>query len=621
MPSVKVKDYFDNDDNGLWSWYLSNLREGHFEELTNNVLKFTLLRRFLNEQLMADTVQFNKKLLLVSIPDTVHENTGLLENFLRDYFHLDDLQYIQIKKLTRERCYNHENHYLISDNLNNFNDRSFLEFGHRARMANSNTNTRILPQNSGNQYSVLSGETGFDSLKSSQEDPESPRALQPSHVVEETIGSPLSSPASPLRMERVKSIASSDDSADESSEIVINFSQKLRPKPYRSLVRTVLSDDAEPTTSADVSIYSDDLSSYEGEILAHTITREEDATSSVADGDSISELSSVDHSLNSLSYQSELSQDTRSMVSIFPSISISDKFGRFRLVLQSILIQHPDTRQIYTAVRQSNNDPTVAHVNDDWLLYDEIFSMDNLQMLTLHDVLEVNRFFPKILFYSLVMITEEVAQEAQQYYPLPNSHNPKPIPSASTLSENTLKLQNTLNSTISNMNSQLSPTSKNGYSRIAEDTEQYYPDIDDDYDEDSDDGRVVQLYAATRTNSNNTTAHRSIRTVNSIGDWAFHHDSARNPLSNVSTTEDYEFSDDKIRRAISKSPSKNALTKSATLGSLSTVERSKSTPLPSILRTLSSFDDEALYWKKKVEKFKRKRRARPKKSDANCVLM
>lgn len=71
----------------------------------------------------------------------------------------------------------------------------------------------------------------------------------------------------------------------------------------------------------------------------------------------------------------------------------------------------------------------------------------------------------------------------------------------------------------------------------------------------------------------------------------------------------------------SKSSVKSGLTKTLTLGSLSTVERSKSVPLPSVLKSLSNFDEEALYLKKKVEKFKRKRLTKRKKNEPNCLLM
>ena len=87
--SVRVGDYFDNDDNGLWSWYLTNLRLGDFEELIGNQLKYTLLKRFLNSHFYGDnniSARPNKKILLVSIPENVHEDISILEIFLKITF-------------------------------------------------------------------------------------------------------------------------------------------------------------------------------------------------------------------------------------------------------------------------------------------------------------------------------------------------------------------------------------------------------------------------------------------------------------------------------------------------------------------------------------------------------
>ena len=102
--------------------------------------------------------------------------------------------------------------------------------------------------------------------------------------------------------------------------------------------------------------------------------------------------------------EEDISSSDYSILSILPSISICDSLGYFRLVLQSILIQNPDTKEIFTAIRQSNNEPTVASVTDDWLLYDSNFSMNNLQILTLQDLLDIKRSFPKILLYTICLL-------------------------------------------------------------------------------------------------------------------------------------------------------------------------------------------------------------------------
>lgn len=128
LQSVKVADYYDNDDNGIWSWYLANIRNGSFEEILNNPLKFTLLKRFLNAKFVSSK---NEKILFVSISDSLYHGLKILEDFLKDYFKLDDLDNITIQKLNNDdgkdtaRIYNHENHYLLIHRLNNFNN-SFL---------------------------------------------------------------------------------------------------------------------------------------------------------------------------------------------------------------------------------------------------------------------------------------------------------------------------------------------------------------------------------------------------------------------------------------------------------------------------------------------------------------
>lgn len=119
MPLV-IKDYYNsNDYNGLFSWLLYNIRHGEFEELNNNLLKKELLRRFITHYFTTT----NDMVLLVSIPETILEKDAesdiknnkhyflqqinkqktidfkILENFLKDYFHLDSLNNICIKKL------------------------------------------------------------------------------------------------------------------------------------------------------------------------------------------------------------------------------------------------------------------------------------------------------------------------------------------------------------------------------------------------------------------------------------------------------------------------------------------------------------------------------------------
>ncbi|AGO12672.1 AaceriADR198Cp [[Ashbya] aceris (nom. inval.)] len=97
---------------------------------------------------------------------------------------------------------------------------------------------------------------------------------------------------------------------------------------------------------------------------------------------------------------SSLSRDSNH--SVFPSLSITNGFSKFRVVLQSILVYDCERDRIHTAVRQYNNNPNIAHCSDDWLLYDYKFSLDNLRILSFVDLMELNRVHPKMLFYSVV---------------------------------------------------------------------------------------------------------------------------------------------------------------------------------------------------------------------------
>lgn len=718
--SVRVGDYFDNDDNGVWSWYLTNIRNGDFEEFSNNKLKRTLLKRFLNEHFDPSNNrhhQSNTKILFVSIPDKVHRDLPLLENFLRDYFHLEHLEHIKITKLTKSKVYNHENHYILIDNLNNFEDPSFLRIvnsrwsqqrdmigkekeqeSHRGNINNkaksNNINSNISNHsgnNNNNSYNI-----GNTNLLSAERDLNSTHKQMYGTVSEHpgsSSSNSLSSVQSYSRMLRntstgsqtanlrhqkveVKSILSEsvnenfdnkserffkDGSGDEDEDndenehesIVLNFSHSALQKQLEK--KKLLEDQRKqlqrsnnlysPTHSQTVSISSfqdslidagddgDEATNYPGQPLALTVTRDEDdlasdSYSSREEG-SISELSSVSRSLHSLGSATSLEVDDDddddssdySVLSILPSISISDPLGHFRLVLQSSLVQNPETKEVYTAIRQSNNEPTVANIEDDWLLYDSNFSMDNLQMLTLQDLLDTNRLFPKIIFYSMIVVSdhENLLDGAH------NLSNPNDLlaPSQSTLSK-----FNIYSDQLSGVDSEASSSNE---------PKQFYPNSDtengDDADGYYDDTSLSEksnpkMYAPTRIQSNATTAHRSIRTVNSIGDWAFLHDGDGPPQSqhNNDNSEQeeqnvhFEKGANVLHLSTTHTASRNGLSKVSTIASMGSVERSKSTPLPIILKSLS-IDNEGKRWKAKMDSFRRKRSHKHHNGEKNCTIM
>lgn len=662
--SIKVGDYFDNDDNGLWSWYLAHIRSGDFEEFSRNQLKVTLLRRFLNSHFDGKGSHYgqNTKILFVSIPDKVHQDLLLLENFLRDYFHLEHLEHIEITKLTQSRVYNHENHYILIDKLNNFDDPVFLQFastGWQQQLSNQQSN-RLSDKQAGSIPS--SGSNRELAQKKCSTVTESSRAGSfssasgPPHVNSDT---PM-----PQTIE-VKSIQSEstagqvsqltnnlDERDDENESIVLNFShsmlrkqlgdksseaQKSREQNYKSDINqtiTTLQKDStnfgtddiySPAVSENVSINSYDeedtqdgsdsftaRESYSGQPLTLTTTQYKDDTQdSSADSqeENLSELSSVSRSMNSLGSQTSLGEENDfeddsassdySVVSILPSISIKDARGHFRLVMQSSLLQDPETKEIYTAIRQSNNQPTIAGIDDDWLLYDSQFSMNNLQMLTLQELLDMNRSFPKIIFYSMIVVSDE--------------------------QEELLRCSN-VDAQEGDTDNSLGILRNDSYASVSREPQQFYANLDDD-DASLSEQSGPMMYAPTRMRTNST-AHRSIRTVNSIGDWAFvrksdsREGSNRRGSGNCGEVSDVHFDPDNQNLQVlrpERTHSRNGLSKVSTMASLNPVERSKSTPLPVILKTFSNLEGETKQWKDKITTFRRKKNH--KQYDKGCIIM
>ncbi|EJS42422.1 gis4p [Saccharomyces arboricola H-6] len=774
--SVRVGDYFDNDDNGLWSWYLTNLRLGDFEELIGNQLKYTLLKRFLNSHFYSDnntSVRSNKKILLVSIPENVHEDISILEIFLKDYFHLEKLEHIQISKLTHSHCYNHENHYLLTDNLNNFQDPTFLEFASTSWQVQKNSktlynnnrhlmhgstaslqkssNAQLKPKITDDQWSNINTETSAGTRTNTNT-----RTLTSPDTADLSLTSvDCGNKTNGMPQNNGNENDEEETGDDAASSIVLNFShsRSLAPKANRlsKIFPSYTNEDYTPSHSEIVSIDSftgEDVSStYPGQDLSLTTARREDEsdengnedhynrrscdfddesveqaslsmessvsyTSCSSSGSSkssgvryslssgsrdslkhgnvdhtnatyVSELSSITSSVDNLTTSTTPEEhhlihntyDTReyvsgeedgedvdddedfsssdySVLSILPSISICDSLGYFRLVLQSILIQDPDTKEIFTAIRQSNNEPTMASVTDDWLLYDSKFSMNNLQILTLQDLLDIKRSFPKILFYTMVIVTDSGHQQVEEEHTHFNQRH------------------NTDISKEEPPNSELS---------LSHDPQQYFPTTyNDDYDEyihDEDDGDDAslseqsgpQMYLPTRMASNATTAHRSIRTVNSIGEWAFNRhnsvtkinksnsdesDSSKEGRDMISSGEPYPMTQlstsnttssnfshilkkEKSHKRHSKdnkeTNSKNELKKiKSSINAMSAVERSKSLPLPTLLKSLSGLDNhthginkDRKRWKFQMNRFRNNKNNDSANTDKSqrCAIM
>lgn len=406
MPLV-IKDYYNsNDYNGLFSWLLSNLRHGEFEELNNNLLKKELLRRFITHYFTTS----NDMVLLVSIPDTILEKDKapdvnnkhyflqqineqksidfqLLENFLKDYFHLDSLNNICIKKLVTyiedkksaynrfndnsnpkkglgnkknlkinvtNNClvYNNEVHYLISDPIHGFKNDDWLGLKRNNTIANDKPVNKMYSQST----ATTSNSDESDILEIDFKHPQ-----------------PVSSNTCNTKKERVTKSIEDNKRAIRSDDIV--------NREYMDSINSYN--------------YSTDDSF--GTHLEPVETRDSDDSSCDIDDISIGDLSS---------YASN--DGDADMASILPSISIKDDSSsmQFRLVLQSIIIIKPSfdgsSYTMYTAIRQTNYLPYVATMEDDWLLYDQNFDIQNLEICSLNDIWVSFKNCKKIMFYSLV---------------------------------------------------------------------------------------------------------------------------------------------------------------------------------------------------------------------------
>ena len=662
MPkSVRVGDYYDNDDNGLWSWYLDNIRSGDFEELTENELKFTLLRRFLynkfikdneeenkvnNEESTVPTSYKNSKILFISIPDNIHSDISLLETFLKEYFHLEDLTNIKIIKLTHDKTYHHENHYVLIDSLNNFDDPTFLEYvnpkdyKYSASLSqsqhnssfnnnnnnNSNNNGQSIPNSIADYPAIapeLTIETNKKTNKSSKnkisktrtitnegerlldtvrtvtggttdhtitythsESVESSRTSSRGASYSSSVSSSISSCSSSCASSSISSASYSNSFVDSNNiaELIGSSERSMGsvPQPLNTTTQSAsniknetetksLDDKKQTSFTSKKSGSSSMVNSGNDEVSINRLEDMEDATGSIieinfprtklhtnisieqetptkqlttsriynprADNSGIytppqSEIISInsfadtrskilevdteplrpsrsrsemsfsiredqesndfnsfeekiaseedddgESRMESSSFSSSITVSTQttsadSIYSILPSISIRSPQGHFRLVLQSMLTLNED-RQIYTAIRQSNNLIDDADVSDDWILYDQKFSMNNLIMLTLKDLFEWGQNLKKILFYSMIFIDDNpvVATESQN------------IPVEQDLENNDFETPQLL---------------------FADDA------IND-----------PTMHIPERVQTNNTIAHRSIRTINSIGEWAF----------------------------------------------------------------------------------------------------
>lgn len=145
MPKL-LNQNFNNDIDGIWSWFLSNIKNENFSELTDLSFKYELINKFLEENFNNSSYQSDNsglRFFFVSIPDKVNDEMHVLIKLLRKYLNTNDLTHIEISKLTNSNnTYNHEKHYVLKNSLNNFRSDSFyINDGHMEKIPSINSIT------------------------------------------------------------------------------------------------------------------------------------------------------------------------------------------------------------------------------------------------------------------------------------------------------------------------------------------------------------------------------------------------------------------------------------------------------------------------------------------------
>lgn len=98
---------------------------------------------------------------------------------------------------------------------------------------------------------------------------------------------------------------------------------------------------------------------------------------------------------------SMMTEDTGYSLQPFPTRVSAMSAVNHKLVLRSMLLKDLQTGEMKTAIRQIED----SSMCDEWLLYDETFTMTNLQLCSLQEIIESNALCCKFLFYALVADT------------------------------------------------------------------------------------------------------------------------------------------------------------------------------------------------------------------------
>ncbi|CCE65188.1 hypothetical protein TPHA_0K00540 [Tetrapisispora phaffii CBS 4417] len=412
----------DDKYSSLWTWYLNCIRNGEFEELLKEEDKYRSILNKIRETLQthARNIEMEEEdanisdgnILFLSLHYTLDKDKEIIDDFLVDNFPNVDLSNIVIREICNNNINSehfkkdHETYYMVIDSLNKLLTTSIEEVSVSCHRDDTSNIDRYKEQNSEFEY-----------------------------VNQSTQAKDLD--------EEGSYVSSSEN--DSGLSIELNFKTKFNRNKFQNSTTEIAKAEAnhavvKPSNNASIYSRSDiesidsysDLNSrnlnthYDGQSLKLTHHKDnllKNTTSSLDSGQNDKAVERLDDEATSdsmivsdvfssgaysMSNLSINSQDR--LLSLLPSIEMQNSYGEFKLVLQSMILINFESGESFTAVRQSNSLIHEATEDDEWLLYDSKFSMDNLEIVTLNYLMDIYADFVKIFFYSMVIINLEYPQ-------------------------------------------------------------------------------------------------------------------------------------------------------------------------------------------------------------------
>ena len=349
-----------HSENALWSWYISNLKQGTFEQIIDNKNKFQQIRR----NSSSATVK-----LIVSVPEGLLQHSPhiqwhqVIAEKLEQYLPEAPVQQLDEVTTTNERL------FLIEDTENRF----IYKF--RIELIRSNLLPMLKPQVTQPLSPPTSGGEDEEGVDKDDDDEEGAfanggHALDQFkrdliHVVEESDDSIVTD----TDMED----DDDDDDDEESGAIILNFTRKRRCNHMKQSPTRVENDlFFSPVDSEVLSINSLDNSFGLDADLSRNA--DDDFLSLRKIAANITNTSNTDKSAFTVSSGKEL--DLKLVAAVCRDEREPDSFS--------------------TAIRQE--------MGEDWVIYDNNFSLDNLEYCSMDEVLYGDRQVTTLLF-SLVQFT------------------------------------------------------------------------------------------------------------------------------------------------------------------------------------------------------------------------